>query len=173
MTEIVRVYRQKMPPLRFIGIRYGKEEACGKAGFAEKWSEWFADGRFEVLESLGCCGCYEDGDAYIGLMHGRDDDPLQYWIGMFAAAGTTVPEQFDYMDFPAGELGVVWVRGPESEIYGQEKKCAQACLDAGMRIEMDEKGAFWFFERYQCPRFTEPDDQGRVVLDICHFVQPE
>ncbi len=32
-------------------------------------------------------------------------------------------------------------------------------------------GAFWFFERYQCPRFTTPDEKGNVILDMCYFVK--
>jgi len=36
-----------------------------------------------------------------------------------------------------------------------------------------EEGAFWFFERYACPRFTEPDGEGNNILDICHFVEKE
>ena len=47
------------------------------------------------------------------------------------------------------------------------------CEQEGMRIIADEQGAFWFFERYVCPRFTEPDSQGNVILDICHQVARE
>ncbi len=25
----------------------------------------------------------------------------------------------------------------------------------------------WFFERYNYPRFTAPDETGNVILDIC------
>ena len=30
-----------------------------------------------------------------------------------------------------------------------------------------------FFERYVCPRFTEPDEAGRVIVDYCFYVRPE
>jgi hypothetical protein len=31
-----------------------------------------------------------------------------------------------------------------------------------------EKG--WFFERYNSPRFTVPDEKGNVILDICAYL---
>ena len=40
----------------------------------------------------------------------------------------------------------------------------------GMEIISDEAGAYWFFERYTCPRFTTPDEDGNVILDICQYV---
>lgn len=41
----------------------------------------------------------------------------------------------------------------------------------GYKIIPDEKGAYWFFERYCCPRFTTPDEQGNIILDICHYIE--
>lgn len=35
----------------------------------------------------------------------------------------------------------------------------------------DSLGAGWFFERYQCPRFTQPDEKVDIILDIFHFLK--
>ena len=42
MAEIIRVFRETMPPVRFIGKKY--------ADFAH-WGEWFANGWFDELEA--------------------------------------------------------------------------------------------------------------------------
>ena len=53
----------------------------------------------------------------------------------------------------------------------KEGECAETLNEAGMEIERGENGASWFFERYGCPRFTSPDDSGKIILDICYFVK--
>lgn len=134
--------------------------------------EWFKNGWFELLEDT--CGPrveYEDGEAQIGLMRWKEGDPFEYWIGYFFPEMTEVPEGFSYVDFNASDLGVAWVYGKENEVYGLEHLCAERCLDKGFNIITDEEGALWFFERYVCPRFTSADEQGKVILDICHFVE--
>ena len=78
---------------------------------------------------------------------------------------------FAFLDFPKSDLGVCWLYGQMSELFGHEHECAKSCEENGFRIKADEKGAFWFFERYGCPRFTTPDDKGNIILDICHFIE--
>ncbi|MCL2352178.1 MAG: hypothetical protein FWC55_06560 [Firmicutes bacterium] len=174
MAEIVRAYRQDVPALRFVGKKYGDEDREG-GGFGAKWGLFFENGWLGVLErSAGGRNVkeiYEDGDAYIGLMRWKDGEPFQYWIGMFLPAGAETPEGFAAVDFPAASLGVCWVRGPESEVFMKEEMCAERLLAEGMEVVPDGEGAYWFFERYQCPRFTTPDEQGNIILDICHYVK--
>ena len=174
MPEIVKTYRQHIPPLRFVGLRYGDGDRVD-GGFGAQWGEWFANGRFEVLEKT--CGSlknvYEDGDAYIGLMRWKDGEPFEYWVGIFFPENAPVPEGYASVDFPASDLGVCWLRGKEGEVYCQEEACANRLQQEGMTVVPDERGAFWFFERYGCPRFTTPDAEGNIILDICHFVAGE
>jgi len=67
-VEIVKVYRQSVGPLRFIGKKYGDSDRAG-GSFGKQWGEWFANGWFGVLEKQAdgkpkeIC---EDGDAYVG-----------------------------------------------------------------------------------------------------------
>ena len=30
----------------------------------------------------------------------------------------------------------------------------------------------WFLERYNCPRYTVPDEKGNVILDYCAYLLP-
>jgi hypothetical protein len=171
MADVLKTYRQSAPAMRFIGKKYADEDRVN-GGFGTQWVEWFTHGWFEKIQStFDPKALYEDGDATIGLMRWKDGEPFEYWIGAFCPKGTVVPEGFVSVDFPATSLGVAWVYGKEPEVYGQEHECAEALKKQGFEILGDEVGAYWFFERYVCPRFTTPDEQGNVILDICHYVR--
>jgi len=172
MPEIIKTYRQEVGALRFIGKKYGDEDRID-GGFGPYWGKFFENGWFGELEKLVTdpAKTCEDGAAYTGLMRWKEGEPFQYWIGMFMPPGTAVPEGYGYVDLPAGELGICWVQGPESEVYMQEEKCASKLYAEGMKVVADEQGASWFFERYVCPRFTEADEDGNIILDIVHYVK--
>ena len=170
MVEIIKAYKQHVPALRFIGKKYGDQDRVN-GSFGAKWGEWFTNGWFEVLEkSIETKGEYEDSGAYIGLMRHKEGENFQYWIGIFMPAETNVPEGFDYVDFPETELGVCWVYGKENDVYMKEPICAEKLGESGYQIKNDKDDACWFFERYVCPRFTTPDENGNIILDICFFI---
>lgn len=173
MAEIIKAYRQSVPAMRFIGKKYGDEDRVD-GGFGAKWGEWFQNNLFASLEKLTLVGgepFYEDADAYIGLMRWKEGEPFEYWIGMFAPENTTTPEGFGTVNFPASTLGVCWVCGKGGEVFFYEDRCAGRLKEEGYAIVPDEKGAFWCFERYACPRFTTPDEQGNIILDICIYIK--
>lgn len=177
MYAIIRTYRQSMPAVRFIGRRYGDEDRHD-GGFGRQWDEWFKNGWFGLIEQAAggekaCHDLYEDGDAYLGLMRYRDDEPFSYWIGLFTPPETVVPAGFASIDFAPADLGVVWLRGPIHELFKHEDDCARSCAENRMQVKPDGQGAYWFFERYGCPRFTTPDANDHVTLDICHFIESE
>lgn len=39
------------------------------------------------------------------------------------------------------------------------------CLEALKTHDLKRKEDDWCFERYNCPRFTTPDENGNVILD--------
>ena len=171
MSEIVKTYRQPVPALRFIGIRYGEADR-ENGSFAAKWGEWFSRGTFAALEPIvGEIPGYPDSDAYVGLMRYREGEPFEYWIGMYAAAGTPVPDGFACVDFSAGEMAVAWVYDSEGEVYGREEDAMHALEEAGIPVARTPDGAIWCAERYVCPRFTTPDEKGCVILDLCFPAQ--
>lgn len=173
MYEIVKTYKQPVPAMRFIGMKYSDKDRVD-GGFGSKWVEWFQTGRLNKLEGLltdDFMHEYKDYDAYIGLMRWKEGQEFEYWIGMFLPEGVAVPEGYGYVDLPASDLGVCWLHGRESELYCKEDKCVERLTEEGYEIATDEAGACWFFERYGCPRFTEPDEEGKVILDICHFIK--
>ena len=168
MADIIKTYQQSFPALRFIGKQYGDADRADGT-FGTKWGEWFENGWFESIEKEShekLSDVYEDGDAYIGLMRGGYGTPFEYWIGMFMPENTNVPEGYDYIDFPKSNLGVCWVYGNENEVYCREGQCIEKLGGEGFDVMTE-----WCFERYACPRFTTPDDKGKIVLDICFFVK--
>ena len=172
-AEIIKTYTQDVPALRFIGKKYGDKDRVN-GGFGKFWDEWFKNGWFEKIENLAnknLKSIYEDGDAYIGLMRVKCDEPFEYWIGIFMPAGTAAPEGFEHVDFGKAKLGVCWVYGSQNEIYMQEEKCRKRLEEEGLKAVKDPNGAFWFMERYGCPRFTTPDEKGKIILDICWHVE--
>jgi len=173
VAEITKVYSQTVPAMRFIGKKYTDNDRID-GNFSAKWDEWFKNDWFAVIEK--CINTrldevYQDGDAYIGLMRWKKGEPFEYWIGIFTPENTQVPEGFEHVDFPKSKLGVCWVYGKDGDVYCKEDKCAEKLGEEGYKIIPDEKGAYWFFERYCCPRFTTPDEQGNIVLDICHYIE--
>lgn len=173
MIDIIKSYLQPVPAMRFVGIRYGEEDRVD-GGFGQKWGEWFQNNLFQPLEQMvteELLMKYEDAGAYIGMMRWKEGEPFQYWIGMFLPQGTEVPEGYGYVDVPASNIGVCWLHGLEGELYCNEDKCAERLSQEGYEMITDDEGAYWFFERYGCPRFTTPDEEGKVILDICHYVK--
>lgn len=173
MHEIIKEYVQAIPDTRFIGIKYGDKDRVD-GGFGYQWEEWNKSERFKILEELlteDFIKTYEDCKAYVGLMRWKEGEPFEYWIGMFLPKDSNVPQGFDYVDIEAGRLGVCWIQGPVEELFCNEEECGKRLGEKGYEVIADKEGAWWFFERYACPRFTQNDEQGNVILDICHFIK--
>ena len=169
MAEIIKVYRQSVPALRFIGKKYNNADRVNGM-FGAKWGEWSENGWFDVIKKQlngSLKDVYEDGDAAIALMREEDGEfeNFEYWIGYFTPENTAVPEGFQYVDFPKSELGVCWIYGNEDEVFGLEGMCGERLEKEGFDINYN-----WNFERYVHPRNTTPDEKGNIILDICFYL---
>lgn len=164
-AEIIKVYKEHLPSLRFIGKRYTNADRIG--GFGHKWGEWFENGWFETLEKLGEANDIENG--YLGLMRCDSgfENSFEYWIGMFLPVETAVPEGFEFIDLKESDVAVCWIKGKEDEgIYAMHDACIAKVQENGMgNFREDDNNRACFFERYNCPRFTTPDENGDVILD--------
>lgn len=167
MFKIIKTYKEKFPALRLIGLPYTDKDRNSFGSFSEKWNEWFKTGKFEILEKLQSLP--DNENAYVGCMR-MNNDMIEYWIGMFFPAGTLVPEGFQYVDIDEGFVGTNWIYGSESngEIYGY--KPHNACMEK-LRENNWQSADTWCFERYNCPRFTTPDQFGNVILDYCIYLK--
>ena len=166
MPEIIKVFNDKAPAMRFIGKKYTDYS---------HWGEWFANSWFDTVEQAmggtqSILAVWENGGGYCGLECHGEDGAFDYWIGMFTPADTPVPEGFDFVDFPAGGIGTCWIYGPEDEVHGKIPSCYDALMRAGLEPKRDGCGRLWSFENGLCPRFTTPDEQGNVILDYCYYL---
>ncbi len=166
MTEILKVFKENIPTMRFIGKKYDD--------FGH-WDEWWQNGWFDVIEkTMGGCdkilSLWENGGGYIGLERRKDGEAFEYYIGMLTPENTSVPDGFIYMDFANLNLGTCWIYGKENEVH-DTSACKQKLADNGIELWRDENGAVWSFENCLCPRYTTPDEKGNIILDYCYFVK--
>ncbi len=165
MAEIIKVFREHIPTLRFIGKRY---DSFGH------WGEWWQNGWFDQLEAaMGgvdkVLSVWENGGGYIGVERRGDGVPFAYYIGMLTPANTPVPDGFIHIDFEGLALGTCWIYGTEQEVH-DTSACRPALEQANMIPWQDAEGCTWSFENCLCPRYTTPDEQGYVILDYCYFI---
>lgn len=149
--------------MKIIDVRRESWPACmliGRQG--TNWGEWWANSWFAPLEEHPALR--ENGDAYIGAVRIVNGAP-QRWIGMFFPENTPVPEGYEAVHIPAGDYAVCYLRDREGsgDFYSMEthEACLAALKERGYIRRRDD----WCFERYNCPRFTTPDEEGMVVLD--------
>ncbi len=175
-ARIVECKRESFPRCRFVGKRYKNADRVN-GDFGAYWGQWHGNGWFDALEALltdEFRRAYPDADAYIGLEKngfGKPDDCYEYWIGMFLPEGCQAPEGFDFVDLAYDHVGVCYIKGTEDKVFMKEGECYQALVGAGMTVPAREDDAIYFFERCACPRFTTPDENGEIILDVGFFVE--
>lgn len=152
-VKILEVKKESCPATRLIGKKY---ECC------PNWGEWWENNWFATLESMQSTPF--NGDAYIGAVHIVDGMP-QYWIGMFFPVNTEAPEGFEYVDIEPLDYAVFYLRDKEGSGDFYTMDTHDMCLEKLKAHELKRKEDDWCFERYNCPRFTTPDENGEVVLD--------
>jgi len=164
MVEITKVYDQDMGSVRFIGKKYTNADRVDGL-FSHLWTQWFDNDWFQVIDDVSVDEDFnfEDELGQIGMIRGEGEN-FEYWIGLFTPPNTVIPEGYESIDFASGKIGVCWVYGDPEDVYMMEGKCAEKLIEAGYDL------APICFERYTCPRFTEPDEDNRVILDVGFFL---
>lgn len=170
-AQIINVYKESFPSLRFIGRRYTNSDRDSYGSFSKYWCEFFQNGLFSELEKLN-----PEFPDYFGLM-GCSEKDFEYWIGMFLPVETAVPEGFSYVDIPKSDVGICWIKGKEEtgELFGEapHNMCMEKIKENGMTFRDDfnsEEKTLWFFERYNCPRYTQKAEDDTVILDYGVYV---
>ncbi len=163
--KIVKVYRESMPNVKLIGKRYTDSDRDASGTYAGHWQQWFSQGWFDELSQ--CASAPNVSGDYIGAMRMTDENGgFEYWIGALCAPGAEVPDGFEAETIAACDLGVCWLYGDDKagELYSMEASDMAMAALKEQGWGFSEKG--WFFERYNHPRFTVPDEAGNVILDI-------
>lgn len=166
MAQIIKTEVQTMPRVKLIGKRYTDKDRNQYGTFADQWGKWFTNNWFQELKV--CHGLQGVSDDYIGAIRCTGNG-FEYWIGIFMAEDDVAPQGFDEIIIEPTRLFVSYIYGNEQtgEIYGEKMthECYKNLSEQGYK----EAPHAWNFERYNCPRFTQPDDKGNVILDylIC------
>lgn len=163
MVSILETRREAYPAVKLIGKCYTDRDRDQYGSFGEKWGQWFQNDWFSMLKG-GIPGISED---FLGAMR-HTENGFEYWIGKFMAPEDAVPRGFQAVELPAGSLGVCLLYGRDrsADIFGMEAHgaCVAAWEARGW------KTGSWFLERYNCPRYTTPDEKGNVILDYCAYL---
>jgi len=96
------------------------------------------------------------------------ENTFEYWIGIFFPPNTNVPAGYNYIDLEEGNVGVCFIKGNETDgsIYDMHDACIKKLQENDMsNLKSDEQNRAYFFERYNCPRFTEKDENDDIILD--------
>lgn len=154
MVTIKGTKRESARDVKLIGRKY-------KDG--SHWGEWWSKGLFDILEKLPNVSSLND-NGYIGLMQSGEDG-FEYWIGMFFESGTDAPEGFEELYIESAEFEVFYLCGSEEsgELFGDVPH--RLCVSRLFEEQLSEKKGGIRFERYNCPRYTTPDENGKVILD--------
>ena len=157
--KILKVEQESCPAARLIGKKYSGNV---------NWGEWWSNSWFDELEAIPSLPINDNG--YIGAVHIVDGMP-EYWIGMFFPANADVPQGFEYVDIEPLNYAVCYLYGSEnsSEFYTMETH--EMCLEELKEHDLKRKEDDWCFERYNCPRFTTPDESGNVILDYAVSIE--
>ena len=176
-AEIVKVYREELPPMRFIGKKYTADDFID-SNIGDKWEEWFHTDNdwFGIIkrqdDSEIAKSIFDKVGETVALWYTTaEGDGSEYWIGTFMPANTPIPNGFTYMDFPASSLGICWVYGTIPHIFGANEMVLKSLKEAGFEITPNEEGKYWTLESYFCPRYTTPDEHGKQILDRSYFVK--
>ena len=107
----------------------------------------------------------------VGAMR-RTAAGFEYWIRVLAAPEHPVPEGYEAVRIPEGDLGVCFLYGKENsaDLFGMEahNACVQAWADLGWHPQPDA----WYLNDTTAPRYTVPDENGNVILDYCTCLPP-
>lgn len=158
-VKILEVKRESCLAARFVGKRYDKNP---------NWGEWWQNGWFAVLEE--CEHLPINEKSYIGAIRIVGGMP-EYWIGMFFSKDAIVPEGFDYVDIEPMEYAVFYLYDKENSSDFYTMDTHDMCLEELKALGLKRKEDDWCFERYNCPRFTTPDEKGNVILDYAVSIE--
>jgi len=151
--EMKNVFTEKIPAFRLIGKKYYMND-----DWSQKWEEFFQNGWFDILEKSGGNSEFD----YLGMKRIKNGE-LEYWIGMIFPENAEIPRAFEFVDVEELDYVVFWLYGKSGELTGMS--CHEKCLEELKEIERKRKEDNWCIERYNCPRFTTPDEKGNVILD--------
>ena len=170
--DILNAYHEMAPAARFIGRGYTEADRVN-GNFSALGGMVCAQGGLRAWRRCSPTAgtALPRGRQLYRLMRQRAPSRLNIGLVCFCA-GHTVPQGMEHIDMEPWHMGVCWVKGKEPDIYGKEHACRERLTAAGFETWQGPDNAWLTLERYQCPRFTQADEEGQRILDIVLRIQP-
>ena len=161
MSQLVKFEVEDLPAMRIVGKAVYPKMDMKENPIPAFWGQCFGDDTFSTLEAQAS----DVLDAsYVGFMcDWSGTGHFTYICGMMMKAGCSVPEGFAYKDCAPAKAAIGWIQGQEKENYDAAHQFTQGEMEK-QGYQFDEQ-AQWCMELYNCPRFTQPMENGDVILD--------
>ncbi len=158
MANLVKIEFIEMPKVLVVGKTIDVDwlKVHGDNPIPAFWKECFKEGMFQELESLSD---YIYDPAYVGYMNMHS-----YTCGMLMKLGCPIPGgDFTSVEILPTKVALGWIRGKKQDICMNAHALTEKALeDWGYMYNPDCK---WSMEFYNRPRFTQKDEEGKVILD--------
>jgi hypothetical protein len=164
-ATIIKCERVSHPPVRFIGKKF--------PGYPN-WGEAWEHGWFDAIEQAGAPAAINDSSYCV--LTGFAPGGIECYLGQFFPSGTPVPDGFDHAYLPEMTAALFFIKGQQGECYehvfGEKRSELLAEMErCGMAPPPSEPPPRWAsFERDNCPRWTDPDADGNVILDYAIYL---
>jgi hypothetical protein len=88
---------------------------------------------------------------------------FSYIVGMLMKNGVSVPDGYCYRNIEETDVAIGWIKGKDTAdvCSSAHSQTVQALQEKGYTCDRMK----WCMELYSCPRFTQPDDNGDIILD--------
>ncbi|MFY9166475.1 MAG: GyrI-like domain-containing protein [Limnochordia bacterium] len=160
MPRLVHFEVKDLPQLCVVGKAIQVPKEMESNPIPALWHQCFDDGTFATLETLRE---YHVAEDYVGWIGDWGEESFTYICGMLMKPEVPVPEGFEGRILPAGRAAVAWIKGQEAEVlFAAHTVTMEALLGKGYEYD---QAAGWSMELYNCPRYTEPDAKGELILD--------
>jgi predicted transcriptional regulator YdeE len=165
MGELIKFEVKKLPNLKLVGkeLRYNMEAHMkGDNRIPAFWDKCFEDGIFSLLEKQAD---FVYDNSYVGVMLDWDkgDGDFSYIVGMLMKDGASVTEGYVCRDIEETDVAIGWIKGKNTAdvCSAAHPLTEKAIKENGYKCEQMK----WCMELYNCPRFSQPDENGDIVLD--------
>lgn len=160
VPKLVNLQVKELPRMYVVGRAIRVKMDMEENPIPALWDRCFAEGTFETLEALED---YHLDKDYVGWLGDWSEDSFVYICGMLMKPEVPVPEGFDWRELAPAKAGVGWIKGRVPEVlFHAHDLTLEALLEAGYE---PDHGAGWSMELYNCPRYTNPDENGELILD--------
>jgi len=162
-AKLIKFEIKELPDLRVIGkeIIIKMSEFQQHNPIPEFWGKCLNDNTFGYLEQELKDQMYSPD--YVGYMQMLNADEFTNVCGILMKPDAPVPDGYVSYDVKAFTSGVSWIQGTEPDIYIGEHTLTEPEIDkAGYKYD-ESKG--FTIEAYNCPRYTQPDENGNRIID--------